>query len=40
MTKEQAVQQLNSRIDKLILEGKTDTEEYKRLCRLHYKFTH
>lgn len=37
MNKKQALETINKKIDKLIIDNKTDTAEYKRLCELHYK---
>ena len=38
MTKEQAINELNDMIDKLIIQGKFG-KEYKRLCQIHKKIT-
>ncbi len=40
MNKNETIKALNIKIDKMIIDGKTKTAEYKRLCRLHYKLTH
>lgn len=40
MNKNKTIRILNEKIDKLIIEGKTNTKEYKRLCKLHYQATH
>jgi len=37
MSKTKAIKMLNEKIDKLIINGKTDTKEYKRLCNMHKK---
>lgn len=39
MTQKQILTKLNVQIDLLILEGKTATEEYQRLCSLHKTMT-
>jgi len=40
MTKKQSLKKVNDKIDQLIIEGKTNSAEYKRLCKLHYLLTH
>ena len=40
MTKTKTLQIINQKIDKLIINGKTKTKEYKRLIKLHYLLTH
>jgi hypothetical protein len=37
MSKTKTIQKLNTKIDQLIINGRTRTEEYKRLTKLHYK---
>jgi len=39
MTKTKTINELNEKIDKLILKGRFNNE-FKRLCRLHYQLTH
>lgn len=40
MSQKEILQKINKQIDLLIIDGKTDTSEYKRLIKLHYKITH
>jgi uncharacterized protein YigA (DUF484 family) len=40
MNKKNIIKTLNKRIDTLILQAKTNTAEFKRLTRLHYKLSH
>jgi hypothetical protein len=40
MSKQKALSFINAKIDRLIIDGKTQTAEYKRLIRLHYSLTH
>lgn len=37
MSKEKAIDIINNKIDALILAGKTSSDEYKRLLKLHMK---
>lgn len=36
MNKKELLKKLNKKIDELVLKGKTKSEEYKRLCKIHY----
>ena len=40
MNKSENLKLINAKIDKMIIDGNTQTAEYKRLCRLHYVLTH
>lgn len=40
MNKKETIKALNIKIDQLILDGKRNTPEFNRLCKLHYKITH
>lgn len=40
MNKQETIKMVNEKIDKMIVEGKDNTPEYKRLTTLHYKLTH
>jgi len=35
MNPQETLKELNKRIDKLIIQGKADSKEYKRLCKMH-----
>lgn len=35
MTKKDSLKMVNNKIDKLIIQGKTNSKEYKRLIHLH-----
>jgi hypothetical protein len=37
MNKLEALKELNKKIDKLIINGKENTKEFKRLCKMHLK---
>lgn len=40
MNKNETIKILNKKIDEMIINGQQGTDEYKRLCRLHYILTH
>ena len=40
MSRQKALDVLNDKIDALILAGKTNSEEYKRLVKLHFQIIH
>lgn len=37
MNKAETLKMLNKKIDKLIIDGKTKSPEFKRLCDMHWK---
>jgi len=40
MNKNETLKLLNKKIDKLIIEGKEHTDQFKKLCRLHSNLIH
>jgi hypothetical protein len=40
MNKNEAIKKINILIDEAIIEGRTNTAEYKRLVKKHYSLTH
>ena len=37
MSKQEMLKELNKRIDKLIIDGKEESKEFTRLCKMHKK---